>query len=310
MSGEAVIRAAGLTKSFGNILAVAGLSLEVKKGELYCLVGPDGAGKTTALRLLSAVMEPTGGEAWVAGLSTIKEPEAVKEAIGYAPQRFGLYEDLTVAENLDFYADIFDVPAKARAERTRRLLAFSGLAPFTARLAGRLSGGMKQKLSLACALIHNPSVLLLDEPTNGVDPVSRREFWKLLYGLLKEGMSILLSTSYLDEAERAGRVGLMLGGRIIAEGSPDSLRRSFGLAMLEFSLDDARGAAGLARSAQGVNSVYVYGDRLHIAAGDAEISSRLEALLKSGGFDVRGVRVITPSLEDVFIKMAGAHERS
>jgi ABC-2 type transport system ATP-binding protein len=196
------IKTSNLTKSFGDNIAVHALNLEIRKGELYGLVGPDGAGKSTTMRLLTAIMEPTSGDGWVSGHSILTEGELIKEKIGYMSQRFGLYEDLTVMENILFYADLYEVPKKQRPARIERLLGFSNLTPFKDRLAGKLSGGMKQKLGLACSLIHTPEVLFLDEPTNGVDPVSRRDFWKILYDLLKAGVSILVSTAYLDEAER------------------------------------------------------------------------------------------------------------
>ncbi|MCI0625985.1 MAG: ABC transporter ATP-binding protein, partial [Acidobacteria bacterium] len=192
------IRAEALTKSFGAITAVEGLTLAVEEGEIFGLVGPDGAGKTTTMRLLTAIMDPTSGDAWVAGRHIVREAEAIKDDIGYMSQRFGLYPDLSVMENIDFYADIYGVPRKGRQEKIDRLLAFSNLTPFKKRLAGNLSGGMKQKLGLACALIHTPKVLFLDEPTNGVDPVSRRDFWRILYQLLKEKVTIFVSTAYLD----------------------------------------------------------------------------------------------------------------
>jgi ABC-2 type transport system ATP-binding protein len=193
-----------LTKSFGTLTAVDGMTVSVGQGEIFGLVGPDGAGKTTTMRLLTSIMDPTSGKATVAGFDTVKEAERVKEHIGYMSQRFGLYADLTVAENIDFYADIYNVPKAGRAERTEKLLSFSKLAPFKNRLAGKLSGGMKQKLGLACALIHRPRVLLLDEPTNGVDPVSRRDFWRILYRLQAQGVTILVSTARSEE-RRVGK---------------------------------------------------------------------------------------------------------
>ena len=196
------IEATALTKSFDNLTAVDQLNLTVEEGEIFGLVGPDGAGKTTTMRLLTSIMEPTSGDAWVASHSVVREAEAVKEEIGYMSQRFGLYPDLTVMENLEFYADIYGVPMKGREQKIERLLSFSNMTPFKKRQAGRLSGGMKQKLGLACALIHTPKVLFLDEPTNGVDPVSRRDFWRILYQLLRENVTIFISTAYLDEAER------------------------------------------------------------------------------------------------------------
>jgi ABC-2 type transport system ATP-binding protein len=192
------IKTSNLTKSFGDSIAVHALNLEIRRGELYGLVGPDGAGKSTTMRLLTAIMDPTSGDAWVSGHSILTEGELIKEKIGYMSQRFGLYEDLTVMENILFYADLYEVPKKERPPRIERLLGFSNLTPFKDRLAGKLSGGMKQKLGLACALIHTPNVLLLDEPTLGVDPVSRRDFWRILYDLLREGVTIFVSTAYLD----------------------------------------------------------------------------------------------------------------
>ena len=188
------IRTENLTRRFEDLVAVDGLTLSVAEGEIFGLVGPDGAGKTTTMRLLTAILDPSAGDAWVAGLHVVKDAEALKERIGYMSQRFGLYPDLSVLENIHFYADIYDVPRRGRAERIERLLAFSNLTPFKRRLAGRLSGGMKQKLGLACALIHTPRVLFLDEPTNGVDPVSRRDFWRILYQLLREKVTIFVST--------------------------------------------------------------------------------------------------------------------
>jgi ABC-2 type transport system ATP-binding protein len=222
------IRTEGLTKSFGTVTAVDHLSINVAKGEIFGLVGPDGAGKTTTMRLLTAIMDPTSGEAWVAGHHVVREAEAIKEDIGYMSQRFGLYPDLTVMENIDFYADIYDVPRRDRAEKIDRLLAFSNLVPFKRRQAGNLSGGMKQKLGLVCALVHTPKVLLLDEPTNGVDPVSRRDFWRILYQLLREKVTIFVSTAYLDEAERCNRLALLDHGRALAVGTPDEIKRMAG----------------------------------------------------------------------------------
>src|SRR5574340_1754546 len=231
-----------LTKRFGDLAAVDGLTLRVAEGEIFGLVGPDGAGKTTTMRLLTSIMEPTSGEAWVAGRHVVKEAEAVKEDIGYMSQRFGLYPDLTVMENIEFYADLYDVPKKLRPERLERLLAFSNMTPVKKRQAGRLSGGMKQKLGLACALIHTPKVLFLDEPTNGVDPVSRRDFWRILYQLLRDRVTIFVSTAYLDEAERCGRVGLIHRGRLLAVGTPDEVETLMQGTILEIRASEPRRA--------------------------------------------------------------------
>ncbi len=227
------IKADGLTKKFASLVAVDNLSLQVEEGEIFGLVGPDGAGKSTTMRLLTSILDPTSGQAWVYNKHTVKEAEPLKECIAYMSQRFGLYEELTVIENINFYADVYGVPRNKREESVDRLLGFSGLLPFKQRLAGKLSGGMKQKLGLACALIHTPKVLFLDEPTNGVDPVSRRDFWKILYELLKEKVTIFCSTCYLDEAERCHRVGLMHKGKLLRCDSPDSIKHERNAKTLE-----------------------------------------------------------------------------
>jgi len=227
------IKTVGLTRKFGPLIAVEDLNLEIEEGEIFGLVGPDGAGKTTTMRLLTGILDPTSGEGWVCNKHISKESEALKENIAYISQRFGLYEDLTVSENLDFYAEIYGVNAKEKLARVERLLDFSGLVPFKKRLARNLSGGMKQKLGLACALVHTPKVLFLDEPTNGVDPVSRRDFWRILYQLLKEKVTILFSTSYLDEAERCKRVGLIHKGRLLKCDDPASIKKQMSAKSLE-----------------------------------------------------------------------------
>ncbi len=227
------IKASGLTRKFGELTAVNNLSFEVEEGEIFGLVGPDGAGKTTTMRLLTGILEPTGGEGWVYDKHIVKESEVLKDNIAYMSQRFGLYEELTVIENINFYADVFCVPKDNRDATIDKLLGFSGLIPFKKRFAGKLSGGMKQKLGLSCALIHTPKVLFLDEPTNGVDPVSRRDFWKILYDLLKEKVTILYSTSYLDEAERCRRVGLIHKGSMLKCDTPDAIKKACGTKTLE-----------------------------------------------------------------------------
>ncbi len=227
------IKTEGLTKKFASLVAVDNLNLQVKEGEIFGLVGPDGAGKSTTMRLLTSILDPTSGQAWVYNKHTVKEAEPLKECIAYMSQRFGLYEELSVIENINFYADVYGVPRAKRTESVDRLLGFSGLLPFKQRLAGKLSGGMKQKLGLACALIHTPKVLFLDEPTNGVDPVSRRDFWKILYDLLKEKVTIFCSTCYLDEAERCHRVGLMHKGKLLRCDTPDAIKNECNVKTLE-----------------------------------------------------------------------------
>jgi ABC-2 type transport system ATP-binding protein len=300
------IRTDRLTRRFGDLVAVDELSVTVGRGELFGLVGPDGAGKTTTMRLLASIMDPSSGEAWVAGRHTVREAEAVKERIGYMSQRFGLYADLSVDENLAFYADVYGVRGRERAERSAQLLAFSGLSAFRRRLAGDLSGGMKQKLGLACALVHSPEVLLLDEPTNGVDPVSRREFWRILSGLLEQGVTVFVSTAYLDEAERCARVGLLHEGRLLACGTPAEVKRLMRGAILEVRSADPRRAAALLRQGLGAlsRSVGLFGDRVHVVTDDPEAAAgRVEGLLAGSGLGAVEVRHAEPSLEDVLVSM-------
>jgi ABC-2 type transport system ATP-binding protein len=230
---ESVIETRGLTKRFGALTAVDHLDLTVAKGEIFGLVGPDGAGKTTTLRMLCGLMDPSEGSASVAGHDVARESRAVKDQIGYMAQRFGLYQDLTVEENMNFYADLFDITGETRAQLTAQLLRMTRMEPFRARLAGQLSGGMKQKLALMCTLLHRPRILFLDEPTNGVDPVSRRDFWAILYQLLKDGITIFMTTAYLDEAERCNRVGLMHKGKLIRCETPAAMKAETGSASLE-----------------------------------------------------------------------------
>lgn len=296
----------GLTKSFGTIEAVKGLSLRIPAGEIYGLVGPDGAGKTTTMRLLTGSMDPTSGDAFVGGHHTVREAERIKEEIGYMAQRFGLYPDLTVAENIHFYADIYGVPRRGREERIEELLSFSNMKPFKKRLAGNLSGGMKQKLGLVCALIHTPKVLFLDEPTNGVDPVSRRDFWRILNELQKDGVTILVSTAYLDEAERCTRVGLLHQGHLIAEGTPDELKGLLQGVILEVTAEQPRAAAASLRKAGVSPSVGLFGDRIHVVAQDPrQATAAIEAALAGDNLVLRGIRQKPPSLEDVFISVLG-----
>jgi ABC-2 type transport system ATP-binding protein len=230
---ETIIETRGLTKRFGELTAVDHLDLTVAAGEIFGLVGPDGAGKTTTLRMLCGLMDPSEGSALVAGHDAARESQAVKDQIGYMAQRFGLYQDLTVEENMIFYADLFDITGQSRADLTAQLLRMTRMEPFRTRPAGKLSGGMKQKLALMCTLLHRPRILLLDEPTNGVDPVSRRDFWAILYQLLKDGITIFMTTAYLDEAERCNRVGLLHKGKLIRCSTPEAMKAETGSANLE-----------------------------------------------------------------------------
>ncbi|HEX7182921.1 MAG TPA: ABC transporter ATP-binding protein, partial [Thermoanaerobaculia bacterium] len=237
-----MIRAEGLTRRFGDLTAVDRLSFEVRRGELFGLVGPDGAGKTTTLRMLAGVLRPTAGDAVLDGVSVTGDPERVKHGLAYMSQRFGLYADLTVLENLELYADLYRVPKRERPARLERLFQFSNLGPFRDRLAGKLSGGMKQKLGLSCALIHQPTILLLDEPTFGVDPVSRRDLWLIVHDMVAEGVTAVVSTAYMDEAERFDRLALLHKGRVLAVDTPAALQREMAGQVLEVRVDRPREA--------------------------------------------------------------------
>ena len=304
MAQTEAIRTQGLQKRFGAVTAVEGLSLAVPGGELFGLVGSDGAGKTTTLRMLAGIMEPSGGEAFVLGRNMSSQAESVRGEIGYMSQRFGLYPDLTVLENLRFYADIQMIPRRERAGRIEELLAFSKLAPFKERWAGKLSGGMKQKLGLACALVHKPRVLLLDEPTNGVDPVSRRDFWRILHLLLTQGVTIVVATAYLDEAERCGRVGLMHKGKLLACDTPRELKRLVKGGVLELVTGEPRRAVRLLSGVFPSGSVVLFGEKLHLYAPQPEEAQRIAAQkLKEAGLELVQMRRVEPSLEDLFVSL-------
>ncbi len=306
-----MIRAEGLTRTFGDVRAVQDLSFAVAAGELFGIVGPDGAGKTTTLRMLAGVLRPTSGDAVLDGASVVRDPEAVKHHVAYMPQRFGLYEDLTVMENLRFYADLYRVPRGERAPRLDRLFEFSGLGPFRDRLAGKLSGGMKQKLGISCALIHRPRILLLDEPTFGVDPVSRRELWIIVHEMVAEGVTAVVSTAYMDEAERFDRLVMLHRGRLLAADSPEALRRAEADELFEVEVDRARQARAAVLQAPGVHHAVVFGDRLHVAvAADGDAAERLEALLRARGHAPRRPVRIEPSLEDVFVRRITEADRA
>jgi ABC-2 type transport system ATP-binding protein len=304
---EPAIAARGLRKSFGATAAVDGLDLEVARGEIFGLVGPDGAGKTTAIRTLCGILDADAGEAAVAGFDVRRQPEEVKRRIGYMSQRFSLYGDLTVAENLRFFASLHRVSHEERRRREAELLGFSRLAPYRDRLAQNLSGGMKQKLALACTLMHTPAVLFLDEPTTSVDPVSRRDFWKILYELLRGGVTIFVSTPYMDEAERCGRVALMDGGRVRLCDTPERLRARMQGRLVELVAAPQRRAREALELLPGVVGIQVFGDRLHLwlrdgGPGEADIRAHLAA----HGIEVRGIRPIAPGLEDVFVSLLSA----
>ena len=299
---ESVIETRELSRSFGDIVAVDHVSLTIGKGEMFGLVGPDGSGKTTMIRMLCGILAPTSGAATVLGKDIIKQPDLVKREIGYLSQRFSLYGDLSIDENIQFFAEINKVYdfKKQREE----LLEFTRLKPFRDRLAEKLSGGMKQKLALACTLIHTPKLIFLDEPTTGVDPVSRRDFWKILRSLLKQDITIIMSTPYLDEAERCSRVGLMNEGRIMRVDTPENLKNEMRGEVVEIVCDRVRDAFRILKPHPSVRELQAFGDRLNVIVDRAESSmSALESTLRSNGVSIASTRVISPSLENVFISL-------
>ncbi|HTY54490.1 MAG TPA: ABC transporter ATP-binding protein [Candidatus Binataceae bacterium] len=296
------IEAHGLTKRFPGVTAVDRLSFEVRQGEIFGLVGPDGAGKTAVMRMLAGVMSPDEGSATIAGFDVVRDPEAVKNHISYMPQRFGLYEDLTVDENIRFYGDLFGLKRREREEHAARLLEAAGMAEFRNRLAGKLSGGMKQKLALTCALIHRPRVLLLDEPTTGVDPVSRREFWQILYSLLRENVTIVISTAYLDEAERCSRLALLFKGRIMLCDTPEKLKHRMPGTVLVVSSPQAREVRDRLAHADGVSSVVLVGNGVHLVVDDAQRRlPQLRQSLEAGSIPFDAITPSEPTIEDLFV---------
>ena len=304
MSDEFLIEVNGLSKSFRGTTAVNGLDLQVRAGEMVGLVGPDGAGKTTAMRLLCGALQPTSGSMRVAGYSLPGQLEKAREQIGYLAQRFSLYGDLTVRENLDFFGEVFDMEPAEREQRSRDLLRFAGLQEFANRPAAALSGGMQKKLGLACALVHRPKVLLLDEPTGGVDPVARQEFWHLLIGLLRGGSAVLVSTPYMDEAMRFNRVIFMNHGKALKQGAPRELMAALAGQVLELAAEPQMAARDLAAADPNVEDVHSFGGYLHLRVHDAdEVIRRLPGRLKAAGVTVTHLVPVQPTLEDVFIQL-------
>lgn len=302
VDSQSAIVVSGLTKNFGALRAVDRLSFDVHAGEIFGLVGPDGAGKTTTLRMLAGVMPPDEGTAMVAGFDVVHDPEGAKHHLSYMPQRFGLYEDLTVDENIGFYGDLFGVSKTERQQRSQKLLQAAGMSEFRSRLVGKLSGGMKQKLGLVCALIHRPKVVLLDEPTTGVDPVSRRDFWRILYELISEGVTILTSTAYLDEAERCHRIALLHEGKLLFCDTPAALKSGFEKDVLSIPSSDARRVRAELEQANGISSLVLTGDNVHLVVDE---SSRripeIDSLLRRAQVPFDAICRIKPTIEDLFV---------
>jgi len=289
--------------------ALDAVNLQIEVGQLYGLVGPDGAGKTTLLRILSTVMEPTSGSARLAGFDVIKQSEEVRALLGYMPQAFSLYPDLTVMENLKFFADINGVSAQKQKTRIAELLEFARLTEFTARRSENLSGGMRKKLALACALIHDPKILLLDEPTTGVDPVSRRELWRLLSKVIQQGVTVLVSTPYMDEAERCNTVSIINQGRILISGAPAELEAQLPFRIVEVKAKPRRALRAMADRMEGVISWRAVGDRLRLSVSDpAKVMPRIEKELKKDGAEISILREASLLMEDVFIHLVEKQE--
>ena len=301
---EPAVSASGLTRHFGDVRAVDHLSFTIGQGELFGVVGPDGAGKTTTFRMLAGVLPPSSGDAEIGGVSVVQDPEGVKRHIAYMSQRFGLYADLTVRENIDFYADLFLVPKKERSTRLERLYAFSSLGPFEQRLAGQLSGGMKQKLGLCCALIHEPEIMLLDEPTFGVDPISRRDLWLILHEMVADGITVVVATAYLDEAERCDRVALLHQGSLIALDAPRVFQQRLAGHVHTVRTDAPRRASHLLRDHDAVRQAVLFGDVVHLTLDNPVTDwPRARAALEAEGIVITDDGPAEPSLEDVFIDL-------
>lgn len=297
-----VLSADNLVKRFGSTAALDGLSLAVEPGEIFGLVGPDGAGKTTALRILVGVLDPDEGTAVVAGHDVARQPDRVREHVGYMPQHFSLYGDLTVQENLRFYADMYFVSKAERNQRMEELYAFSRLKPFADRPAGKLSGGMQKKLGVSCCMIHTPDLLLLDEPTTGVDPISRRELWDILYRFADRDVAQIVCTPYMDEAERCHRVGLMYQGRFLEVDTPQAIIEGHNERVVALTGADHAKAAGVLDRLPALADVYPFGDSLHIAAPlDTDAQAVVRAALDQAGVPFDRIERDRPSFEDVFM---------
>ena len=311
MDPEILLETKDLVKTFGSLRAVNGLNLEVRAGEMIGLVGPDGAGKTTAIRLMVGALGATSGQIRVAGYDLPAQVEKAREHLGYLAQRFSLYGDLTVRENLDFFGQVFDVPNAERKQRSQELLRFAGLEEFADRPSAALSGGMQKKLGLATALVHRPKVLLLDEPTGGVDPVARQEFWQLLIGLLRAGSAVLVSTPYMDEAMRFNRVIFMNHGRALTQGAPRDLMKKLAGQILELATEQNMAARKIAKEDPDVEDVHTFGEYLHLRVRTPEGPlARLPERLAAAGIHLNHLIQVSPSLEDVFIQLLEMEEKN
>lgn len=300
-----------LEKRFGNFVAVNRVSLDVRKGEIFGFLGPNGAGKSTTIRMLCGILEPSGGSGSVAGFDIVREPEEIKKNIGYMSQRFSLYEDLTVEENIDFYAGIYKIPAQKKKERKEWVIGMAGLASHRRSLTATLSGGWKQRLALGCAILHEPPIIFLDEPTSGVDPISRRNFWDLIYQMAEGGVTVFVTTHYMDEAEYCDRLGLIYRGELIALGSPSELKsRHMAETVVEVICERPQDAMGVMEDLPEVRHVALFGRGVHaVVEREGEAIAAIQDKLTGAGFTGIRAEKITPSLEDVFVSLIEARDR-
>jgi len=312
---ETVIKAEGLTKRFGDLVAVQDLSLEIQRGEIFGFLGPNGSGKSTVIRMLCGLLQPTSGKAELDGLDVVRKAEEVKRRIGYMSQRFSLYEDLTVQENLDFYGTIYGLTRPELRERRRIVVELAGLEERQGQIVGTLSGGLKQRLALACALLHQPRTLFLDEPTAGIDPVARREIWDLLFGLAGQGTTLFVTTHYMDEAERCSRVGYIYNSMLIAFGRPEELKRLPGIVprgaewFEVWCVEPMRALALLLKEPEVIDAT-IFGESIHLLAREGTDEARIRALLKQAKIDPVDCRRVSASLEDVFVTLTRRHRAS
>jgi ABC-2 type transport system ATP-binding protein len=304
MDAAAAIEVQGLTRRYGDLVAVDGVSFSVQRGEVFAFLGPNGSGKSTTIRMLCGILKPTSGQASVLGFDIVRQAEQLKEHIGYMSQRFSLYDDLTVRENLEFYAGVYQVPRATRTARLAELIAMAGLSGHERRLAGELSGGWKQRLALGCAIVHQPPLLFLDEPTAGVDPLSRREFWTMIYSLAGSGVAVFVTTHYLDEAENANRVGMIHNGTLRALGTPTELKRNLRGQVLTLTCAAPLDALAILRTTPGVREVALFGSTIHILIDVAmQPATGLRAWLQASGIVGADIAPGEPSIEDVFISI-------
>lgn len=310
---DLAIDAEHLVRRFGAVVAVNDVSFQVRKGEIFGFLGPNGSGKTTVIKMLTGLLPLTGGDAYVLGLNVRTDPEAVRERIGYMSQRFSLYDDLTVTENLQFYGRIYGLPPERLKKRLAEIIELNGLGPYLNRLAAQLSGGWKQRLALGCAMLHEPKLLFLDEPTAGIDPVARRQLWDLLFELSGHGITFFVTTHYMDEAERCSHVAYIYYGKIIADGTPDSLRQlpdvqPPGTKRIEVITSQVTRALRLARQIPGIRSATIFGQSIHALVDENFDPDDLRAQLSKNGIEVTAIHPLAPSLEDVFVELTYKHQ--